>query len=64
MKLPDAPKTLAELLLSLSKVYTTSTAACPWGVLVSAPCLPGESCRFCPGLKRFRDRDARPVLER
>jgi hypothetical protein len=47
----------------LSSLFTTSTSACSRGVLVSAPCPAGDACRFCPGLKQLRRRDARPVRE-
>ena len=43
-------------ILRLSRTYTTSTQACPRGVLISFPCSPCDVCGFCPGLRQLQGR--------
>jgi hypothetical protein len=47
---------VASEILRLSRTFTTSTQACPRGVLVSFPCSPCDACGFCPGLRQLQGR--------
>ena len=50
-------------ILRLSRTFTTSTLACPRGVLIPSPCQPCESCEFCPGLRKLQGRKPLAIQE-
>lgn len=50
-------------ILRLSRTFTTSTLACPRGVLIPSPCLPCEVCEFCPGLRKLQGRKPPAIHE-